>query len=117
MKNWVALKERYLRDHLPIRLGGIAANLARIKSFSQDVENSVVVESLLQESKWFIEWTAADAEIEIAAELVELQVQLACWQCCWSEIWEDSEQRMEVADRAKMWSEKVLNFSGLLAVN
>jgi hypothetical protein len=117
MKNWVALKERYLRDNLPIRLGGIAANLARIKSFSQDVENSVAVESLLQESKWFIEWTAADAEIEIAAELVELQVQLACWQCCWSTIWEDAEQRMEVADRAKMWSEKVLNFSGLLAVN
>ena len=72
---------------------------------------------MLQESKIFIEWTAKDAEVEIAAELVELQVQLACWQYCWARIWEDAEQRKRVAEQTKIWSEKVLNMSGLLAVN
>jgi len=72
---------------------------------------------MLQESKLFIEWTAQDPEIEIAAELVELQTQLACWQYSWPGIWEDSEQRMRVVQETKIWSNKVLNMSGLLAVN
>lgn len=34
-QNLSALRERYLRDPLSIRLGGIAANMARIASFSE----------------------------------------------------------------------------------
>lgn len=34
MKNWNALKERYLSDLLPNRLGGLSANLARIKTLT-----------------------------------------------------------------------------------
>jgi len=117
MRDWNALKERYLRDELPIRLGNLASNLARIKSRCQNSANGELVEGLLQESKIFIEWTALDAEVEIAAELVELQVQLACWQYSWARIWDDVEQRMRMAEAAKIWSEKVLNISGLLAVN
>lgn len=117
MRDWNALKERYLRDALPIRLGNLASNLARIKSRCQNQANRELVESLLKESKWFIEWTAKDFEVEIAAELVDLQVQLACWQYSWGRIWEDEEQRMKVAEQAKIWSEKVLNMSGLLAAN
>ena len=75
------------------------------------------MDNLLQESKLFIEWTAQDAEREIAAELVELQIQLACWQYSWARIWEDAEQRMRVAQETKIWSEKVLHMSGLLTVN
>ncbi len=117
MRDWNALKSRYLRDELPIRLGNLASNLARIKSRCQNSANGELVEGLLQESKLFIEWTAKDAEVEIAAELVELQVQLACWQYSWARIWEDAEQRMRVAEETKIWSEKVLSMSGLLAVN
>ncbi|MCL1472203.1 hypothetical protein [Argonema antarcticum] len=117
MRDWNALKSRYLRDDLPIRLGNLASNLARINSRCQNLANRDLVESLLQESKVFIEWTAKDAEVEIAAELVELQVELACWQYSWTSIWEDTEQRIKVAEAARIWSEKVLNMSGLLAVN
>jgi hypothetical protein len=117
MRDWQALKERYLRDELPKRMGNLASNLARIKSRCQNTANGEMVESLLQESKLFIEWTAKDAEIEIAAELVELQIQLACWQYSWGRIWEDAEQRISVGEEGRIWSEKVLNMSGLLAVN
>ena len=86
MRDWNALKSRYLRDELPVRLGNLASNLARIKSRCQNTAHGEIIEDLLQESKLFIEWTAADTEIEIAAELVELQVQLACWQYSWAEI-------------------------------
>jgi hypothetical protein len=40
----------------------------------------------LDESKHFIEWTAAEADIDKAAELVELQVQLARGQYNWHDI-------------------------------
>ncbi len=117
MRDWNVLKSRYLQDELPVRLENLASNLARIKSRCQNSTNRELVESLLQESKIFIEWTAKDAEVEVAAELVELQVQLACWQYGLVKIWEDLERRMKMAEATKIWSEKVLNMSGLLAVN
>ena len=117
MREWYTLKERYLRDQLPIRLPNLASNLARIKSRFQNAVNGELIENLLQESKLFIEGTAQDAEIEIAAELVELQIQLACGQYSWARIWEDVEQRMKVGEQGRIWSGKVLNMSSLLAVN
>ena len=117
MRVWYTLKEHYLQGQLPISLENLASNLALIKSRSQNAANGKLIESLLQEIKLFIEWTAQNAEIEIAAELVESQIQLACWQYSWARIWEDAEQRMRVGEQARIWSEKVLNMSGLLAVN
>lgn len=109
-----AIRKRYLRDDLPIRLGGLAANLRRVHSFSQHSANREAVESLLDESKYFIEWTARDAEIDAAAELVELQVQLARWQLNWSRIWADPEERQRVGEQSRVWSDRVLRLSGLL---
>lgn len=114
MKDWMVIRERYLRDKLPTRLGGLAANLARIKSFSDHPDHCEAVESLLDESKFFIEWIAADIEVKVAAELVELQIQLATWQRSWANIWVDTLQRMKVAEQAHNWSKRVLEMSGLL---
>jgi len=114
MKDWKAIQERYLRDTLPVRLGGLAANLARIKSFSDHPDHCNVVESLLNESKFFIEWTASEAGLELQAELVELQLQLACWQLNWKNICDDPVERAAVAGKARTWSERVLEMSGLL---
>ena len=108
------IRERYLCDSVSVRLGGLAANLLRINSFASRETNSAVVESLLDESKHFIEWTAAEVEIEKAAELIELQVQLALWQQNWLIIWSDSTQRKRVAEQSHIWSDRVLDLSGLL---
>jgi hypothetical protein len=114
MKDWTKIRERYLCDGLPVRLGGLAANLSRIKSFSNHDANRQAVESMLDESKFFIEWTAAEAEIETAARLVELQLQLALWQRNWGAIWSDSTRRRQMAEQAGIWSKQVLDMSGLL---
>jgi hypothetical protein len=114
MRNWAAIRERYLRDSLPIRLGGLAANLLRIKSFSDHPDHRDVAESLLDESKFFIEWAAPETEIDLQVELVALQLQLACWQRSWQDIWADSLQRAAVAEQARTWSERILKRSGLL---
>ncbi|MEQ9354696.1 hypothetical protein [Coleofasciculus chthonoplastes] len=115
MKDWKALQGRYLNDEVPTRLGGLAANLARIKSLTKSGVNGNAVEYLIRESKFFIEWTAMDAGMDHAAELVELQVQLARWQFHWSKIWADDAKRINVAEQARVWTERVLEMSGLLS--
>jgi hypothetical protein len=115
MKDWTAKREHYLRESVPTRLGELAANLARIRSFSNNDLNRDAVAHLIEESKFFIEWAAINAGIDTAAELVELQVQLARWQLRWSHIWADNSQRRKVAQQAKVWSERVLEMSGLLS--
>lgn len=114
MPDWTAIRERYLRDELPIRLGGLAANLARVNSFSRNPVNREAVNSLLNESKLFIEWTAGDAEVDTAAQLVELQIQLALWQLEWDRIWADQGQRAQVAEQCRVWSDRIVGLSGLL---
>ena len=114
MKDYTAIRQRYMRDDLPVRLGGLAANLRRVKSAASHDENRVAVEGLLDESKHFIEWTAAEADIDKAAELVELQIQLASWQYKWIDIWGDPIRRREVAEQSGLWSDRVLELSGLM---
>ncbi len=115
MKDWTVKQERYLCESVSNRLGELAANLARITSFSHNDLNRDAVASLIEESKFFIEWTAAGTGIDQAAELVELQVQLACWQLDWQNIWLDDIRRGTVAEQAKVWSDRVLDMSGLLS--
>lgn len=108
------MQERYLRDPLPIRLGGLAANLARVNSFSDHDDHKETVSSLLAESQYFIEWTAADANLAQQVELLELQRTLACWRLAWNEIWSDPERRRNIAAESRQWSNRILELSGLL---
>lgn len=114
MKNWPAVRERYMRDPLLVRLGGLAANLSRIKSFSAHDESRDTVASLIEESKMFIEWTAPQAEVNTAAFMVDVQIQLALWQLHWDKIWEDVDARKQLAEKSDAWSKQILEFSGLL---
>jgi len=115
VRDRAAIQERYLRDVLSVRLGGLAANLSRIKSFAAHEASRDAVEGLIDESKYFIEWTAAEAESHAAEQLVALQVQLARWQCDWSVIWTDPERRRHLAEESNTWSKRVLEMSGLLS--
>jgi hypothetical protein len=115
MKNWTILQDPYLRETLPNRLGELSENLARISSLSQNDQGCDTVAILIEESKFFIEWTAMDAGMDLAAELVELQVQLARWQLGWQNIWSDRDRKLEVANQAKVWSNRVMEMSGLLS--
>jgi hypothetical protein len=115
MKNFEQRRSRYLQDALPIRLGGLAANLSRIASFSKHDGVGDVVSSILLESRWFIEWTANEFEISKAAELVGLQRQLALWDLESHQNWYDESWRNSLADKASQWSQRILEMSGWLS--
>lgn len=107
-------RERYLRDPLPVQLGGLAANLARVVSFAENPISHPAVTDLLYESKFFIEWAAPTAPTEVAAVLVELQIALALWQSRWVKQYSDPDIRNALIAFAREWSDRVLNMSGLL---
>lgn len=114
MRDLTAKRERFMRDPLPTRLGGLAANLARVESFSTHDALRDAVGRLIQESSHFIEWTVLDADQNVQVELAELQRQLTEWQHALAEIWPDQVKRLAIAHEAGNWSQRVLAASGLL---
>ena len=114
MKDMEKLRERFLRDPLPRRLGGLAATLGRISSSARRSTDPNIVSNLLDEAKHLIEWTAADTEPETAAELVEIQTMITLWQRAWDEVSQNPKQRLLLSVQAKNWSDKALDFSGLV---
>lgn len=106
MQNLEEIKNRFLKNDLAMRLGCIAADLVRLKSFSEMPNNQKVIKDIIEESKFFIEWTAPNASLDVQEELVNLQIQLA--------LWSYSLQRKTIAKFAEKWSKKILRLSGLL---
>jgi hypothetical protein len=94
-------------------LGGLAATLGRISSVARKSSDPTNVTRLLEEAKYLIEWTAADAEPEVAAELVSMQTLVNLWLRVWYKTSQNKEQRTLLSVQAKCWSERVLDFSGL----
>ena len=114
IKNLDQRKQRYMLDAIPVRLGGIAANLARVKSFSQHDDNSDAVFQLLDESKYYIEWTGRELDTEMIVRLIELQRQIAGWQYNWQSVWPDKDLRGKMINETSKWSSMIIMSSGLL---
>ncbi len=114
MINAEKIRERFLRDPLPRRLGGLAATLGRISSSARNSTDPNHVANLLDEAKHLIEWTAADTEPEAGAELVRMQTMITLWQKAWGEASQNPQQRLLLSVQAKDWSDKAVDFSGLV---
>src|SRR5687767_8130442 len=113
LSNKEKLHERFMRDPLPRRLGGLAATLGRVSSVARTSSDPTNVARLIEEAKYMIEWTAAEAEPEIAAELVSMQTLLNLWLKAWETASQHKEQRTLLSVQAKHWSDRALDFSGL----
>jgi hypothetical protein len=108
------LRQRFLRDSLPHRLGGLAATFGRISSSARRSTDPAVVADLIDEARHLIEWTAGDTEPEVAAELIRMQTLLALWRKVWGTASHDSGQRLLLSVQAKDWSDRLVDFSGLV---
>jgi len=114
MKDLSAVQARYVRDSLPVRLGGLAADLARIASFSQNSANLAPVADLMREAAHFIEWCAPESDLESQVTLLELQRHLARWRARLPQRFPDQTWRGQVIAEARQWSQRMLKMSGLL---
>ena len=113
MINQEKRRQRYMRDPLPVRLGGLAATLARISSSARQPDSRQVVADLLDEAKHYIEWTAAETEPETAVDLVQIQRLITLWQKVWQSA--NPQQRTLLSVEAKGWSDRAPDFSGLIS--
>ena len=107
-------RERFLRDPLPLRLGGLAATLGRIASSARKSSDPAIVHALLDEAMHLIEWTAGETEPDVAAELVRIQILLNVWQKAWETASVNPAERLLLSLQAKDWSDKAIDFSGLV---
>jgi hypothetical protein len=112
VKNSDRIRERYLSDALPRRLAGLAADLGRVASSARRATGGAAAAAMLEESQYFIEWTAAEAPAELAEELVNLQALLALWRQAWPEAQNSPLQRSLLAVQAKQWADQVLRHVG-----
>ena len=115
MNNLNLIKERYLKEPFNRQLGHLASDLARIASFLENSMNKKAVEGILEESKFFIEWTAPDAPSHIQAFLSEIQCRLALYHHHFLVQKEDVAEIKSLKKNAKGWSVKLMELSGLLA--
>jgi hypothetical protein len=113
MKNQERIRERYLRDPLPVRLAGLAADLSRVASSARRATGGDAAAAMLEESQYLIEWMGAETPVEVAEELVNLQVLLALWRRAWPEVQHSQAQRSLLAVQAKQWADRVLGYSGV----
>ena len=108
------MRDRFMQDDLPTRLGGLAADLMRVASSARRPTGAKAVERMLEESQYFIEWTAAELEPEKAFALVNMQRLIALWRSAWPEAQKNQLQRTILSVTAKQWADEILNFSGLI---
>lgn len=110
----VALKELYLRDAIPIRLGNLASSIKRLGFLINSKKPEKTVYRLLQECKLFSTWTAPEATLETKTELEALQLDLEAWQNEFHNANGDEFWRGEINAACEQWSNRILELSGLL---
>lgn len=111
--NLASLRERYLKEPFNRRLGHLATDLARISSFLDNSKNTKIVSDILEESKFFIEWTASEAPFYIQEFFSEIQPKLALWQRHLLNQGYNYRLIKELKSAAKNWSDRLIKISSL----
>lgn len=112
--NLTQLHKRFIKETPSRQLGALAANLARIASFSDNPQHREIVSYLLEESKWFVEWIVPGVNLGLQEILVELQIQLALQHRNWSNIQSQDERRRMIAKDMRAWSVRLIELSGII---
>lgn len=109
--NWDILKAQYLQADPAAQLDSLALNLARIHLLAHSGTDEPVVQYLVRESQFFIEWAVPSIDLEtdatFATELVDLQRLLSRWKLGWSELWAAEDQRQDMVALAQQWCDVI----------
>ena len=112
MKDYGLLLERYRRQPLPIRLGNLASNMARIGTMASDERTAADGANVVEESRHFAEALITE-ETPINGELIRLRGDLDSWLEAWPSLIASDEGRGAVATAATQWSGVLIERSGL----
>ena len=105
MRDLGRIRERYLRDAPPVRLGNLASNLLRLSQWVRMGRSDEAIVELMGEIAWLMEWTGESA----TAELADMQREI----CRWRRAWPLEPARSLLTFRAQQMSARVLEMSAL----
>lgn len=109
------IQQIFIQDDIPTRLRHLATHLSQIHSLWTQGSSQDLSIALIQESRYFIEWTVPDMvkadDIDRAAELVDLGRVLTHWLFNWEKIWSDDAQKQIAAGQTQDWLHRVLEIS------
>lgn len=113
--NWQAIKEYYLQASRRSQLDSLALNLRRLqvlaKSDHHDRTYESMAQHLVRETQFFIEWLVPalnlETDLTFATELVDLQRLLSQWKLNWSALWNNENDRQEIAVLSQQWSDRL----------
>ena len=106
MKDLKRMRERFIRDQSPVRLGNLASDLLRLNKWIQARHNDEAIVDLMREIAWLMEWSGDLA----SPELADMQREI----CRWRRVWPVEQTRSILAFRALKMSNRILEWSGLL---
>lgn len=115
--DWRKLRERYLRDDWPVRLGNLASTLARVANAASNPKTLSTVPLSLRESMLLIEWNLHEMPPEILTQLAPIQAELRLWQQGWEMAAQAPALRALLSRRAREMSDRSLELSGLLTAS
>jgi hypothetical protein len=106
MRDLKRMRERYLRDEIPIRMGNTASSLLRLSQWVQNRHRDEAIIDLMREITWLMEWSG-DMTL---AEMADMQREI----CRWRRVWPVDQARSILSFRARQMSNRVLELSGLV---
>jgi hypothetical protein len=106
VKDLKRMRERFIRDRSPVRLGNLASDLLRLNKWIQARQNDEAIVDLMREIAWLMEWSGDLA----SPELADMQREI----CRWRRVWPVEQTRSILAFRALKMSNRILEWSGLL---
>jgi hypothetical protein len=105
----------FMQDDVTTRLRRLATHLSQIQSLWTQGSSEDVILALIDESRYFVEWTVPDMvkadDIDRACELVDLVRLLTRWLFHWDNIWTDAEQKQSASAQISYWLQRVLEIS------
>ena len=105
MRDLKRMRDRYLRDKRPVRLGNLASSLLRLSTWVRMGHQDEAVIDLMREIAWYMEWSGDLASLELANMQREI--------CRWRRIWPVETARSILVLRALQMSNRILELSGL----
>ncbi len=114
IKNLTEIRERFLKEETPMRLGHLASDLSRVASLLEMQVKGGTIKGVLEEAKFFAEWAAKEAPLETQIFLAEIQGFLARNEISWEASLGDAYWRKDVATQSRTWAEELLNKAGFV---
>ncbi len=115
--DWQELRERYMRDEWPIRLGNLASTLGRVATAASNPKTLSTVPPSLRECMLFIEWNVHAMPHDILADFASMQSELGLWWKGWETAEQSPALRTLLSRRARDMSDRALELSSLLKSN